>query len=510
MLFFEIFEENQVVFALESIIQALMASSSISELEASRESFSQILGPRIADIISANSQSLIAVSSEAIINIFSKTDYCNYFPSIDTANTVNKLASILENCEDPVIQRNILIILAKLAEFGSPETVDKVLQSIPFNQLADLLSLNAHEWHESMFTILMSLTKAGKSKAVERMFAFEIEKNLIKLVESGSEIVQHHAIVTLKAFYELAGSSSNSFLRPANLDFLPWQVRVRLERFVLSDRNIPLSPKPQTFEDLIHKVLDNDDKQVLEATQDLTPITEKAGDPSFREMIIQSPLIRRLSEILQSSNTEQNFMRSQSAFLLMKLAYSGGEPCIMKFLEYDVIPELVKMMQCHIAELQDSAYNALHQMLFGNGGVLVLNKIFKMGLIDKIAHALESKSVKTREVNAHFILDIVEMGNKACLEQMLSLQVVEKLTKLEKSGGSGENVVRFVKGTDKCKHLSMAEQKVMKQQVARKARSSLKGHKSEARILAALDAVLSGGSSRGASSSGRGSGRTRK
>lgn len=508
-LFFELLDETQVVITLESIIQALMASNSISELEASRASFSRILGPRIADIFSADSQSLIAVSSEAIINIFSKTDYCNYFPSIDTANTVDKLASILENCEDPVIQTNILTILAKLAEFGSAEIVDKVLQSIPFNQITDLLSPNAHEWHESMFTILMSLTKAGKSKAVERMFAFEIEKNLIKLIESGSELVQHHAIVTLKAFYELAGPSSNNSLRPANLDLLPWQVRLRLERFVLPDRNIPLSPKPRTFEDLIHKVLDNDNKQVLEAMQDLIPITEKAGDPSFREMIIQSPFIRRLSELLQSGNTEQNFIRSQSAFLLMKLAYSGGEPCIKKFLEYDVIPELVKMMQCHIAELQDSAYTALHQMLFGNGGVLVLNKIFKTGLIDKIVHALESKSAKTREVNMHFMLDIVELGNKACLEKMLSLQVVEKLTKLEKcGGGSGENVVGFFKGIDKCKHLSMAERKVMKQQVVRKVRSSFKGHKSEARILAALDAFLSGGSSKGASSSG--SGRNRK
>ncbi|XWS20405.1 hypothetical protein CRYUN_Cryun31cG0098300 [Craigia yunnanensis] len=457
-LIFEILEEKQVVITLESILQALMASNSISELEASRASFSRILGPRIADIISANSQSLIAVSSEAIINIFSKTDYCNYFPSIETASMVDKLASILENCENPLIRTNILTIFAKLAEFGSPEIVDKVLQSIPFNQLADLLSPNAQEWHESIFTILISLTKAGNSKAVERMFAFEIEKNLIKLIECGSELVQHHAIVTLKAFYELAGPSSNSSLQPANLDLLPWQVRLRLERFVMPDRNIPLLPKRQTFEDLIHRVLDNDNKL-------------------------------------------QNSMRSESAFLLMKLAYSGGEPCIKKFLEYDVIPELVKMMQCHIAELQDSAYTALHQMLFGNGGVLVLDKIFKMGLIDKIAHALESKSVKTREVNVHFILDIVELGKKACLERMLSLQVVEKLTKLEKCGGSGENVVGFLKGMDKCKYLSMAERKVMKQQVVRKVRSSLKGHKSEARILAALDAFLSGGS-RVASSSG--------
>ncbi|XWS16434.1 hypothetical protein CRYUN_Cryun34aG0087000 [Craigia yunnanensis] len=179
-----------------------------------------------------------------------------------------------------------------------------------------------------------------------------------------------------------------SSLRPANLDLLPWQVRLHLERLVMPDRNIHLLPKPRTFEDLIHKVLDDDNKEVLEVMQNLIPICEKAGDPSFREMIVQSPHIRWLSELLQSGHTDLYSMRSESAFLLMKLAYSGGEPCIKKFLEYDVIPELVKMMQCHIAELQDSAYTALHQMLFGNGGVLVLNKIIQMGLTDKIAHAI--------------------------------------------------------------------------------------------------------------------------
>ena len=52
---------------------------------------------------------------------------------------------------------------------------------------------------------------------------------------------------------------------------------------------------------------------------------------------------------------------------------------------------------------------------------------------------------------------------------------MEKLTKLEKTGGSsGENVAGFLNGMDKCKHLSMAERKVLKQQVVRKARASLK------------------------------------
>lgn len=204
--------ENQAIITLEAILQALMASKSISELDASRANFSHILGPRIANLISTDSQSLIAVSAEAITNIFCKADYCSYVPSLEFTGAVDKLAGLLEKCEDPMIQTNILNVLTKLAEFGSPETVDKVLESIHFDQLANLLSHNAEEWLESMFAILMSLIKAGKSKAVEKIFAFGIEKNLIKLLENGSEVIQNHAIVTLKAFYELAGPHANGSL----------------------------------------------------------------------------------------------------------------------------------------------------------------------------------------------------------------------------------------------------------------------------------------------------------
>lgn len=504
--FLSVLEEKQAVITLEAIIQALMASKTISDFETSRASFVSILGPRIEGLISSGSQSLVSVSAEAITNIFNGSDYCNYFPSLESTGAIDKLAIILENCEEPMIQTNVSTVLAKLAEFGSAQTVDKVLHSIPFSQLADLLSPDSEEWHESMFTILMSLIKAGKSKAIERMIACEIEKSLIKLLENGAEVAQHRAIVTLKAFYELGGRQKNESLQPANLNLLPWEVRLRLERFVLSDHNVPLSPRPQTFEDLIHRVLDSNHKQVLEAMQDLMPIIEKAGDPQIRDMILNSPLIRRLLELLQHGNSQHKSMKSESAFLLMKLAFSGGESCIKKYLEYDIISELVKMMQCNITELEDAAYTAVHQMLFGSGGVLVLNHIFQMGLMEKLVHSIDSKSMKTREVNVHCLLDIVELGNKACLERMFSLQVVEKLAKLERvSGGSGETVVGFLKGMDKCKHLSTAERKVMKQQVVRKVRATLKGHKFEARILAAVDACVSE-----ATGSGSGSGRNRK
>lgn len=506
-IFLSVLEEKQAVITLEAIFQALMASKTISEFETSRASFVSILGHRIEGLISSGSQSLVAVSAEAITDIFNGSDYCNYFPSLESTGAVDKLAIILEKCEEPMIQTNVSTVLAKLAEFGSAETVDKVLHCIPFNQLADLLSPDAEEWHESMFTILMSVAKSGKSKAIERMIACGIEKTLIKLLENGTEVAQHRAIVTLKAFYELGGRQTNESLQPANLNLLPWEVRLRLERFVISDQNVPLSPRPQTFEDLLHRVLDSNYKQVLEAMQDLIPIIEKAGEPQIRDMILNSPLIRRLLELLQCGSSQQKSMKSESAFLLMKLAFSGGESCIKKYLEYDIISELVKMMQCTITELQDAAYTAVHQMLYGSGGVLVLNHIFQMGLIEKLVHSIDSKSMKTQEVNVHCLLDIVELGNKACLERMFSLQVVEKLAKLERvSGGSGETVVGFLKGMDKCKHLSTAERKVMKQQVVRKVRAAMKGHKFEARILAAVDACVSEGSMKGATSSGSGSG----
>ncbi|XAR50569.1 hypothetical protein NMG60_11004924 [Bertholletia excelsa] len=495
-LFLSASEEKQAVITLEAISQALMSSISISELEDSRVRFSGILGPKIANQISTDSRDLIAASAKAITNIFSQNDYCDYFPPLETIGAVDMLANMLQNCQetqDPMVQTNHSIILAKLAEFGNPKTVDKVFQSIPMKQLADLLSPDAEEWHESIFTTLMSLTRAGKSKAAEKMFSFGIDKTLITLVEVGSEVSPHHAIVTLKATYEIRNTPADGSLRPGILRLLPWQARVILEKLVISDQNVPPTQKPQTFEDLVYKVLGNDNKHILEALQDLIPMIEKAGDPVMRDMILQSPLVKRLSELLHHGKPD-NCMKSESAFLLMKHACAGGEPYIKQILEYDIVPDLVKMMQQNVPELQDSAYTVLHQMLFGKGSVLIRNRILEMGLVEKLIHSMESTMLKTREVNVHCVLDIVEVGNKACLERMLSLQVVEKLIRIEKaSGGTGENVVGFLKGVDK----------VMKQQVVRKVRAALKGHKFEAQILAAVDACLSESQKGSASGSGR-------
>ncbi|KAF9612537.1 hypothetical protein IFM89_000459 [Coptis chinensis] len=86
------------------------------------------------------------------------------------------LGNLLDNCDDLMIQTNDSIVLAKVAEYGNQKTVDEVLQKIPVSRLVDLLVPGTEEWHENM--------------------------TLIKLLENGSAVTQHHAIIILKAFYE--------------------------------------------------------------------------------------------------------------------------------------------------------------------------------------------------------------------------------------------------------------------------------------------------------------------
>lgn len=73
-----VLHERQVVITLETIVHALMASKSISEIKASRKSFSRILGPRVAELISAGSKGLIAAVTKAITTLFIQEDYHDY------------------------------------------------------------------------------------------------------------------------------------------------------------------------------------------------------------------------------------------------------------------------------------------------------------------------------------------------------------------------------------------------------------------------------------------------
>ncbi|XP_072964487.1 uncharacterized protein [Typha angustifolia] len=483
--------ERRVVTILENIVHALMASKSISELEASRLRFSSILTPKMAELITSGSAVQILAVAKAITTIYIQEDYRILAKSLEETNTIEKLTKLFEDCEDLSTVTVVSSVVAKLAQHGTTETADKVLASIPMDQLADLLAPDAEEWHDSVFTTLMSLANAGKSKAVEVMIKSGVDKKLLTLLGKGSEVAQHHAIVTLKTFYEFSGPLEQGYLRPGTLNLLPWHARLSLERFVLCDRNLSPLPQPHSFEVLLHKILDRDATEVVEGIQGLISIVEKANDPRIQDLILGSQLIERLAFLLQHGELEQNRVQSQSAFLVMKLACTGGEPFIRKFLELDIIPLLVRMMQCNIEELQDSAYTALHQIVFARGGSLVVHRFLQAGLIDKIVNLLDRKCLKTKEVSMLFLIDLVEVGSKPCIEKMLSLQAIEKLVSVEKIGGIfNGTVVRFIKGLNMCENLSVPERRVMKLQVARKVRAAVRGQKLGASLIASVEACI--------------------
>ncbi|KAI0487837.1 hypothetical protein KFK09_027660 [Dendrobium nobile] len=496
-------QEMQVINTLENIIQSLMASKSISELEASRKSFSVILGPRAAELISTSngSQALIIAVSKTITTIFTKEDYCDHALSFESTVAIDRLLSLLQDCDNLQSLAIVTNCVAKIAEFGNTSTIDKVLMSVPMNQLAELFAPESEEWHESACTSLMSLTKAGKSKAVEMMMASGIDKRLLVLLKNGSEVAQHHAIVALKTFYELGGVNEQSLLPPGALNNLPWNVRLSFETFKISDRTITCSPKAKLFEDLLDRTLSKERKQVSEALQEMIPIVEKASDPMICEMILKSHLVERLASLLQNRDGEWDRARSESAFILMKLTCSGGEPFIRRILKSDIILELVRMMQYFKEDLQDSAYMALHHIIFGKGSGLFFNRLLQMGVIERLIQGLDSKLLKTKELNMLFLLDLVEAGSKPCIERMLSLGLIEKLVNMEKGGGKlGGGVVRFLRGLELCKNISAAERRVIKQHIVRKVREAVVGHKLESSLVASVEDFVSE-SSRGSSGS---------
>lgn len=495
---------KEVVILLESMVQALMASKSISELETSRSGFSRILAPVMYEIISSGSSGLLIAASKSITTVFVPGDYAALAKSLEETNTIGKLIGLLKLCEESEILIVVSLVVAKLAEHFSAPTVENILTCIPMDELSEFLSPENEEFHESVFTILMSLAKAGKLIAIEMMFRSGIDKRLLVLLVEGSDLSQHNAIVTLKAFNEFGARLDKGYFQPEELNLLPWNARLSLERFVFSDSkmNAP-SPKPQTFQMLLHKILDKDGKEVLEAIQGLIHIAEKANDPRTQDLILGSGLIERLEFLLQPGETNQTEVRSESAFLIMKLACTGGEPFVQKFLQLDMISALIKMMQCNIKELQDSAYSALHQIVFAKGGSKALTKFLQTGQIERLVSSLDRKCIKTKELTMLFLMDLVEIGSKPCIERMISCQIVEKLVGLEKIGGhfSG-SVLRFLKGLDLCKNLSGAERMVMKQQVVRKVRTAARGHEIEGSLVASAESYLSD-SRRGASSSRR-------
>ncbi|KAL6888288.1 hypothetical protein ACP4OV_009314 [Aristida adscensionis] len=499
--FFSLLEFMEIEILLGSTTQALMACRSISDFEACRLGFSKILAPRIAEIISVGSPSLIFSVTKAITVIFFQTDYVNLAQSLETAGSMDRLIDLISVCEDTSTLANFSSVLARISEHVDAIIADEVLSRIPMDRIADLLSPENEQWHEIVFTTLASLTKVGKLKAVETMIESGIDKKLLILLGNGSEISQHHAIILLKTFCEL-GAPLQGCMGPAVLIHLPWHARLSLERFVFLDQNVSPSPKPQqSFEVLLHKILQRDDKDIIEAIQGLLPLAERANDSRVQDLLLGSNLFERLAFLLQRREVESNNVRSQSAFLVMKLACTGGEPYIRRFMELNIVHELIDMMQCNIDELQDSAYYALHQIISAKGGSIVLQRFLQQCTIEKLVNFLDRKSLKTKDLAMQLLVDIVVVGTKPCIERMLSSQVIEKLVALEKADESFSGAVsRYIQGLNMCKNIQSAERAVTKQHILRKVRSAVRGHKLEPSLLASVEACIAE-CSKGASSS---------
>lgn len=499
--FFSLLEFMDIEILLVNTTQALMACRSLSELETNRIGFSKILGPRIAEIISVGSLDLIFAVTAAITVIFSPSDYINLAHSLEIAGSIDKLIDLLGACEDTSTLANLSSVLTKISEHVDATIADEILSRIPMVRIADLLTAENEQWHEIVFTTLASLTKVGKLKAVETMIESGIDNKLLVLLGNGSEISQHHAIITLKTFCEL-GAPLQGCIGPAVLLHLPWHARISLERFVLFDRNVPQSPKPQqSFEVILHNILQRDNKNIIKGIQGLLSLAETANDTRVQDLLLGSHLFDRLAWLLQRREVEKNQVRSQTAFLVMKLACTGGEPYVHRFLELNIVHELIDMLQCNIDELQDSAYYALHQIVFAKGGSLVLQRFLQLRTIEKLVNLLDRKSLKTKDLAMQFLVDITEVGTKPCIERMLASQIVEKLVALEKAGDPfGGAVSRYIQGLNMCKKLQSAERAVMKQHILRKVRSAVRGHKLEAILVASVEASIAEGF-KGASSS---------
>ncbi|WVZ77421.1 hypothetical protein U9M48_025286 [Paspalum notatum var. saurae] len=499
--FFSLLEFMEIEILLGSTTQALMECRSISEFEASRLGFSKILGPRVAEIISIGSPDLIFAVTEAITIIFFQSDYTSLAQSLEIAGSIDKLIDLLGVCKDPSTVANVSSVLAKISEHVDAAIADEILSRIPMDRISDLLSPENEQWHEIVFTTLSSLTKVGKLKAVETMIESGIDKKLLVLLGNGSEISQHHAIIMLKTFCEL-GAPLQGCMGPAVLIHLPWHARISLERFILFDQNLAPSAKlQQPFDMIRHKILQKDNKNIIEAIQGLLSLSERANDTTVQDFLLGSNLFDRLALLLQHREVESNQVKSQAAFLVMKLACNGGEPYVHRFLELNIVHELIDMMQCNIGELQDSAYYALHQIVFAKGGSLVLQRFLQLGTIEKLVNLLDCKSMKTKELAMQLLVDIAVVGTKPCIERMLASQVVEKLVALEKSGKPFSGAVsRYIQGLNMCKNVQSAERAVMKQHILRKVRSAVRGHKLEASLVASVEACIAEGS-KGASSS---------
>jgi hypothetical protein len=109
-----------------------MACIFLSEFEASRIGFSEILVPRITEIIFIESSDLIFTFTTAIAIIFVPTDYINLTCYFEIVGSIDRLIDLLGACEDTSTLANFSSVPAKISEHVDGAIADEIWQKFPW------------------------------------------------------------------------------------------------------------------------------------------------------------------------------------------------------------------------------------------------------------------------------------------------------------------------------------------------------------------------------------------
>ncbi|XP_024540053.1 uncharacterized protein LOC9634115 [Selaginella moellendorffii] len=531
--------EELPAIVLWNVVEVLSTSSTMAELEAASIGFSRILGPELARLFLLGFEDLHAAVARCVANCFARSDYERHTFALVQAGAPEKLAVLVRNHEEFHVRRDAAMVLARLAEFRH-DACEEIMREVPLKEVVELLDPRAEETHNPVIDSLMTLARAGEEVAVREIFLAGAGKKLEEMLLSGSEIAQQRAIVALKSFHELGGSSVQGFLRGSGILLrreLPWQAKLSLERLTVLDRKSSFNQRssssaPAKRHWIAQKVAvlrDGSEIEQLRAIQELAPAMERAeaGDPQLLDSILSTSLIEVLAAKLDqaaspspaSSSSRQikhasNRIKSEACFALVKLS-AGGSRCIKVMIKAKVVDNLVVAMACSASSaLQEAAYSALHNLVF-TGRRLVTDQILRGGggnLVDRVLGLLDAGF----QIGLYCVQDLVEIGGKDCIERLLAARVVERLVALEGNSsrmiGGGkfrDSVVEFAKLVGKSSGLSAQEHRVLNSQLVRHARAAVKDPKQMGKITSVLKTSYERGEGSGSGSSGSGSGKRR-
>ncbi|KAJ7295942.1 hypothetical protein O6H91_11G039300 [Diphasiastrum complanatum] len=474
--------------ALWTVVDVLSASNTVTELQTISYNFTNLVGPEFVRLLSLDTVDLTSAVARCTANCFTVKDYMYNTNSLVEAGAIEKLAFLVKHHQDALVKHDAANVLARLVEFMNFDNFEDVLKTVPVKEVVELLDPNLEETHERVINALMRLAKVGEEVAVKQIFTAGIDRKLAAMLESGSELAQRRAIVAIKSFHEVGGSKAvGNFLRSGILNRIPWQARLSLERFNKLDRgsSFEVLPKRQTLERLAAILEAGSEEEKIDAIQDMIPIVEKADNPDMKDMILKAGIVESLSKLLQLS-TEDFRVKSEASFALTKLSCSGGEACIRRMIKAKVVESLVEMMNAPSKEILDTAYSTLHDMI-ETGRHLITDRILQANLTEKLLVLLDGPIQNSIQIGLQCVQDLVLMGGKQCIERLLTLQIVEKLALLGNVHSCFKDaVIDFAKYVEKCEGLSVAERRVLNQQVLRKMRSEVKDSNQLANVATIL------------------------